>query len=321
MNTAVGTPMSTASNAGGGLLAGPQSGARGGKAAPRPLYWSIRRELWENRSLYLAPLIAGAVIVLGYLVSLVAMPRSMSGMAHGMAPRAALAMPYAHTAWLMELTGLLVGVFYCLDALHGERRDRSILFWKSLPVSDGTTVLAKACIPLVVLQVIVLVETIVLQWIVLLLNMAGTAAAGESVGELWRQLPFFQVQIGQLYFMAVIVLWHAPIYAWLLLVSGWAKRTTFLWAFLPWLALAVFERIAFHSWHLAVLLGHRMFGGADKSFTFRPADGSVVDPHFIPLAALTPGRFLSTPGLWIGLACAAIFLGAAVRLRRYREPI
>ena len=45
------------------------------------------------------------------------------------------------------LTAFLVGVFYCLDALHGERRDRSILFWKSLPVSDLTTVLAKASVP------------------------------------------------------------------------------------------------------------------------------------------------------------------------------
>ena len=48
----------------------------------------------------------------------------------------------------------LVGIFYCLDALHGERRDRSILFWKSLPVSDLTTVLSKASIPFAVLPLI-----------------------------------------------------------------------------------------------------------------------------------------------------------------------
>ena len=46
------------------------------------------------------------------------------------------------------LTAMVVGLFYCLDALNGERRDRSILFWKSLPVSDTTAVLAKASIPL-----------------------------------------------------------------------------------------------------------------------------------------------------------------------------
>ena len=40
-----------------------------------------------------------------------------------------------------------------------------------------------------------------------------------------------------------------------------------------------------------------------------------------PMTHLTPGNFLSSPGLWIGLAIAAAFLAAAVRLRRYREPI
>ena len=57
--------------------------------------------------------------------------------------------PYDMAAGLLMLDLLIVGVFYCLDALHGERRDRSMLFWKSLPVSDLTTVLAKASIPLV----------------------------------------------------------------------------------------------------------------------------------------------------------------------------
>jgi len=47
-----------------------------------------------------------------------------------------IAQPYDFAALLIMFTTLVVAVFYCLDALHGERRDRSILFWKSLPVSD-----------------------------------------------------------------------------------------------------------------------------------------------------------------------------------------
>jgi hypothetical protein len=62
-------------------------------------------------------------------------------------------------------------------------------------------------------------------------------------------------------------------------------------------------------------------GFAPDAFAFHTPDGLPVDPHFIPVAALTPGRFLGTPGLWVGLVFAAIFLAAAVRLRRYREPI
>jgi ABC-2 type transport system permease protein len=117
------------------------------------------------------------------------------------------------------------------------------------------------------------------------------------------------------------VLWHAPIYAWLLLVSGWARRATFLWAVLPLLAVGVFERIAFRTTHFANLLHRRLLGFAWDAFNFKTPDGAPIDPHFVPLTQLTPGKFLTTPGLWIGLIFAAIFLAAAVRLRRNREPI
>src|SRR6185312_9302365 len=68
-------------------------------------------------------------------------------------------MPFEMAAGVLMLTIILISVFYCLDALHSERRDRSILFWKSLPVSDVTTVLAKASIPLIVLPLLAFVIT------------------------------------------------------------------------------------------------------------------------------------------------------------------
>ena len=91
------------------------------------------------------------------------------------------------------LTTFVVGVFYCLDALHGERRDRSILFWKSLPVSDLTTVLSKASIPLVVLPLLTFAITVVTQWIMLLLSSAVLLGSGLSVATLWTQLSLFQM--------------------------------------------------------------------------------------------------------------------------------
>src|SRR3989475_13297422 len=114
--------------------------------ATRPMYWSVRRELWENRSIYIAPLAVAAVFMLGFLISLIGLPHSMRALAALDAAHqpAVLARPYSHAAMLLILIAFIVGVFYSLDALHGERRDRSILFWKSLPVSDLTTVLSKA---------------------------------------------------------------------------------------------------------------------------------------------------------------------------------
>ena len=300
----------------------------GSEAAPavmseiRPLYWSIRRELWENRSIYIAPLATAGVYLFGFLISLFWVPRSLRGMgAHEpLPPVNVLAMPYSHAAMLIMLIAFLVGIFYSLDALHSERRDRSILFWKSLPVSDLTTVLSKASIPLVVLPLIVFAITVALQLVMLLLSAAGQLMSRAGSATPWVP-PLFEMELVTLYSMAVLVLWHAPIYCWFLLVSGWARRATFLWAVLPPLAVAVLEYVAFRTSYVGSLLHFRLGGFTAAAFDLKDKNGVPIDAHFIPLAQLAPGRFLTSPGLWIGLVFAAIFLVAAVRMRRYRDPL
>src|SRR6266581_1502326 len=287
-------------------------------SATRPMYWSVRRELWENRSIYIAPLVAAAVILFGFLISLIHLPNKMRAtLALDLANQhEALAEPYDAAAGLLMGTALIVGVFYCLDALHGERRDRSILFWKSLPVSDLTTVLSKASIPLVVLPLLAFSITVATQWIMLLLSTAVLSASSLNVATLWTQLSFFQMSLGLFYHLLTVhMLWHAPIYAWLLLVSAWARRMAFLWAALPLLAIGVIEKIAFNTSHLAAILENRLSGGGVEAVT--APGGFPMDP----MTHLTPGNFLFSPGLWIGLAVAATFLAAAVRLRRNQGPI
>src|SRR5580704_16271535 len=311
------------------LNAAPESPLEPQRIAPapasptRPLYWSVRRELWENRSIYIALLAASAVYLIGYTISLFWVPRGMHGMgADESTPLIVqLAMPYAHAQMLLALTAFLVGIFYSLDALHGERRDRSILFWKSLPVSDLTTVLSKASIPLLVLPLLVFAIVATTQLFMLLLSVAVLQASGAGTATLWNQLPLLQMQIVLLYGVIAMALWYAPIYGWMLLVSGWARRTTFLWAVLPLVAIGVLEKIGFNSSHFANLLKYRLIGWFMQGFTLDTRGGPPIDPHYLPLGQLTPGRFLSSPGLWVGLAVTAIFLAAAVRLRRYREPI
>jgi ABC-2 type transport system permease protein len=314
--------MTTPSNA----VAGAPDSQRTAPAAlsqTRLLYWSIRRELWENRSIYIAPLAVAAVGLLGFLIGLTGVSHSRHAQAASDEAHQQImaAMPYAHAAWVLILTGFIVGVFYSLDALYGERRDRSILFWKSLPVSDLTTVVAKASIPLVVLPVLVFGVTVILQLLMLVLNTGVLFLSGKSVATMWNQLPLFQMELVLLYGLTVMALWHAPLYGWLLLVSGWARRATFLWAVFPLLAIGIFERIAFHTSYFTSLLSDRLYGFAMDAFSLRTPDGTPVDPHFIPLAQITPGKFLGTPGLWVGLVVAAVCIAAAVRLRRYREPI
>jgi ABC-2 type transport system permease protein len=284
----------------------------------RPFYSLVKRELWECRSIYLAPLAIAAVIVVGNLFVAGAVARAVRNAA-SLDPalqHEALTRPYHFAAALIMGAAFIVSIFYSLDALYGERRDRSILFWKSLPVSDLTTVLAKASIPLVVLPLVAFAITVVTQSIMLLISSLVLLASGLSVATLWTQLAAYRSLSILLYHLVTVhMLWYAPIYAWLLLISAWARRAPFLWAVLPPLAIGIFEKIVFHSSHFAAFVGYRFSGGREAVDSMQ---GNLpLDPHM----HLTPGAFLVTPGLWLGLIFAAIFLVAAARLRRYRGPI
>jgi len=285
----------------------------------RPWYWSVWRELWENRSIYIAPLIVAAFEVFGFAISTIGLAdrRRAVLLLDAAHQRAAIEQPYDLAAMMMIFIVFIVGVFYCLDALHSERRDRSILFWKSLPVSDLTTVLSKVTIPLVVLPLIAFAIVVCVQVIMLLQTSVVLIFHGMSPATTWARFPVFQNWLVLLYGLAAIALWHAPIYGWLLLVSGWARRATFLWAVLPIIAIQIFEKITFNTSYFGSLVKHRLMGFAPDAFEFHGRDHPTIDS----LAQLTPGRYLSSPGLWIGLVFAAAFLAAAVRLRRYRGPL
>ncbi|MGI8480517.1 MAG: ABC transporter permease, partial [Chthoniobacterales bacterium] len=154
----------------------------------RPLYWSVWRELWENRSIYIAPLIVAAVQVFGFTISTIGLAerrRAVLLLDDVVKQRAAIEAPYDVAAMMMIFVVFIVGVFYCLDALHGERRDRSILFWKSMPVSDLTTVLSKTIIPLAILPAIAFALVVCVQLIMLLMSSANLLVHGVSPATTW----------------------------------------------------------------------------------------------------------------------------------------
>lgn len=280
------------------------------------LYWSVRRELWENRSIYLAPLAVAVLFFVGFMVRAIHLPAKMQALAlDPMKLHEFLEEPYTFAALLIMGTTLFVGIFYCLDALYGEHRDRSILFWKSMPVSDVTTVLSKASIPLLVLPVVTFAITVALQFIMLLLSTAVLLGSGQTA-ILLNHVSLMQMSVMLLYhLLAIHSLWWAPFWGWLLLVSAWARRAPLLWASVPLLALGIIEKIVFNTSHFGAMLASR-FGGDTGARTSRAAGMSMAS-----LTQLTPVQFLLSPRLWIGLIIAAAFLAAAVRLRRYREPI
>lgn len=279
-------------------------------------WWSLRRELWENRSITVAPIIVAGIFLFGFAVSglrprhlratLALDPNTQYG---------AIAGPYDMISGALMVTVMIVALFYSVDALYGERRDRSTLFWKSLPVSDRVAVLAKASVAIVILPLLAFVVTFAAHLAMMLLSSAVVAASGMSVGALWSHLSFFRMEALLLYHLiAMHSLWYAPLYGWLLLVSAWARRAPFVWALVPPFAIAYLEKLAFGSQWIANVLQHRVAGGMGASFP-----KGAFPTH--PMTHLMFGEYLTDPGLWIGFALTALFLWGATRLRRSRGPI
>jgi len=285
--------------------------ARAMFSSTRPFLWSLRRELWEYRAIYLVPLGAAAVFTFGFLINIINVRRKIRTVAWQM-PHAST--PYEISAALIMGTALLVGLYYALDALYGERRDRSILFWKSLPVSDLTAVLSKFTVAIVIVPLFSLAVTMVTQLIMLLLSSIVFLGSGVSVGELWAQSSFLRISLTYFYHIITVHgLWYAPIYAWLLLVSVGAPRAPLIWAVVPPFVICGLEKIAFNTTYCFAIVRDRFLGSPEHAMVGKNAPKG--------LAQLIPHHFFSEPGLWIGLGIAAVFLAVAVRLRRYRGPI
>ena len=275
----------------------------------RLFLWSVRREVWENRYLYLAPLAVAVLIVFATAINVIGTaPRLHMPSLAPMAQHQVIEEPFIFASALLMFSAMVVSVFYSVDALYGERRDRSLLFWKSMPVSDTISVLAKLSIPLLVLPLVTFAVTFVTQFLMLLLTMmrAGIGLASHlALFQMWWS-EFFHL-------VAYHGLWWAPFWGWFLLASAYARRAPLLWAVLPPLVIGFGERIAFVTSHFADWLMFRFIGGMS----------GPPDPKPMSMGSLMPGTplgFVTDFHVWAGFAMCAVCLALAVRLRRSRGP-
>lgn len=274
----------------------------------RPFLTLVRRELWEHGSLIWAPLAMALMII---VVSLV------SGMVKGSIDidlgedrplpelfgdaekqRGIFTLVMAGLVLPQLLVAFVVVFFYLLDSLFTERRDRSILFWKSLPVSDAKTVLSKLFVALVAVPLWSWALSLVVGLVVfgvVAAQVSGTPAAGLGT---WHGGTWLTVQAAMLGKMVIAALWYLPVAGWLLLVSVLAKRAPFLWATLPFLVLSLAERIALGSNVVGALVAQRLFGFSEE------------------VSLMSEFPLLASPGLWIGVAVGAALVYAAIRVRR-----
>lgn len=280
---------------------------------PQPLRtvaWSVRREIWEHRFLIGAPLGVAALVVIVFVVGWpFGIGAAIAGDAAGHHSAMGTGLDFA--TFLGLVTGGVAAIFYCLEALHSERRDRSILFWKSLPVSDAETVLTKLAVPMLVIPVVVFVAVTVLCTLLLAIGSAFLAIEGQAVAVLW-QIGGFPLRFSCLsYALLVSALWYAPIYCGLLLVSVWARHTPFLWVALPAILTAAADKLLLHDQAITGFYLYRLFGWFEEALH--------VDKAGLPVARDT-ARFFSSSGLWLGLAVAVVLFAAAVYRRRRASP-
>lgn len=312
----------------------------------------IRREFWEHRSLWIAPLVwVGIIVVMvlwGMFVTMrhedvrnfmdaqsIEEMRDISPQERAEIKRA-LEFPderkqtmfaFSYLAIWAMISGFvsIVVFFYLIDCLYSERRDRSILFWKSMPISDAQVVLSKLAVALgaVPLGAIVLAAvTQLFLFVVFWLRFNGTVI-GDIMPD-WSFVAWFRSQIIALGVMFGGVMWYAPIAGYLLLVSTWARRNVFLWAVLPPVSLIALEGFFFHSTHVVEFFARRFSGYIGEmnlaSDAFRQQVGHDQVPRVDDVfdALDLSGMFMS-PEAWAGIAATAAMIFVTIRIRRYRD--
>jgi ABC-2 type transport system permease protein len=283
----------------------------------------IRREFWEHRQLWIMPLvIAGLFIAILALFPHANVQMDDSDFSTPHKQLASFAIFHSALAIPQFLLLAVLLPFYLLDCLYAERKDRSILFWKALPVSDAQTVLSKLLVALVVVPLGVYVLTVCTD-----IAASGILAVRLRESEVLRALVHWDTGVWLrtqgliLASLVVVVLWYAPIAGYLLLISAWAKRNAFLWALLPPPIAMLVEKIAFRTTHLAHLLGYRLGASGVLGVGHGVAAKAAVAGDDVPgmMDSLRPLLAYANVDLWLGLAVTVAFVWAVIRIRRHQD--
>jgi ABC-2 type transport system permease protein len=284
-----------------------------------------RRELWEHRGLWIAPLaVAGVMIALCVIAILHAHPalRARAGdLEWFTAEQRSEAFIYA--GWSLAsplfLVAYIVVFFYLCDCLYAERKDRSILFWKSLPVSDELTVAAKFLIAAVAVPLGVYVLAAFTGLVFISFWNTFVSLGGAPQLRVWDGAAWVLAEWRLLLLVVLTSLWYAPLYAYVMLISAWARRSVLLWVSVPPAVAPLLEWLTFHTHYLWDFLGYRCFG-IWRAIGF---GGTRIGRHaHIGGPNLAAGHFaaaFSNIDLWLGVVVAVALLYAAARIRRYRD--
>lgn len=296
----------------------------------------LQRELWEHRGIYVAPIVIAILMTLGALTGQV----SVNGIQHvdvGIVGTSNL----PENARAAMISGIMIGlsttfvfamwiltIFYALDSLYAERKDRSILFWRSIPVTDSETVISKLLTAALVIPLVSFALVLITHLAVFLIGSVWVGVRGGNPWHLiWASAPFFDNWTATLIFMFALPLWLSPFIGWFLFVSAFTKRSPFLTAFLPLAVLPLLEKMIFDTAVFAEAFFVRSvkmplfidLQTMERLFEEGEHFAMVADAELSLLGLMDIGGFLLSPGLWIGIVVCALFTAAAIYVRRYRD--
>jgi ABC-2 type transport system permease protein len=288
----------------------------------RTLLTLVRREFWEHRYLWLAPVVVAALLALSPILGHAELDLPPFGSAEN---RVALSTLVQWGLWLplCVVMGFCLS-YYLLDCLYAERKDRSILFWKSLPVSDALTVGSKVVVAMVLvpLGVFVLALLTHLAFCVVLnlrFTLGNEPMLAFSAGE------WLKTELTLLLILLLGVLWYAPWGAYLLVISVFARRSPFLWSTLPLVLLPLLERVVLGTSYLWHFLNYRTYGIWSQLFLPTGPSHLISHQHVRPFSVLLTGLDFGTAfadiDLWLGVVATAALVYLAIRIRGQRDDL
>jgi ABC-2 type transport system permease protein len=278
--------------------------------------WLVKREFWENRAIWIIP---AAIVVLLTLASLFGTIEATFFDAND-GIRSMAGLMFVAFGALFFTAMSIYSYWYLLDCLYTDRKDRSVLFWKSLPISDTATVLSKLFVALVALPMLYFAAADVASLLAaFVLSVRAHSLLGNS---LWQPDVWLQIQAAWLYVIVTTAIWYLPVTGWLLLISAWARRAVMLWSVLPPLAVILAERLFIGTHECWSAIGDRLFGYASRAFNpqaYQWADSwsGNQTPSAVPTTwrMLDPWGFVSSPATWIGALIGAALIAAAIQVR------
>lgn len=295
----------------------------------------IRREIWEHRSIYVTPMAIAIIVTLGVFAMLIfasgfaaeldAVIFGATNIAGETERKAALTLYFLGTSWLFLVALAILTVFYCLDSLYAERKDKSILFWRSMPVTDAETVISKLIIALLVIPVGAIIGIIATHLVNLVVTSVWVSMKGGDASLLiWGSVSLLDNWLAAVIVILATGIWMSPFIGWFLFVSAYTKRAPLLMAFMPLFLLALLEKIILRTHVFAEHVlgrgdGMPLIRTDNIERFFDEEQWRIAEGATSLLVHLDIVRFLTSPATWAGIIVCGLLSTAAIYVRRFRD--